>query len=120
VVLRRRGQGEIWRRSFAGRSFSSVQTEGKGRFDGLVVERFGPVAFGFALVLEGERLRLVLRRWRLFGIPLPLALAPRADAFEAASDGRFHFHVAISHPLTGPIVRYQGWLVPRETGGPAS
>ena len=28
-------------------------------------------------------------------------------------DGRFSFHVEISHPLTGLIVRYQGWLEPK-------
>jgi len=25
---------------------------------------------------------------------------------------RFRFHVEISHPLTGLIVRYRGWLEP--------
>ena len=32
---------------------------------------------------------------------------------ESAEDGRFNFHVEISHPLTGLIVRYRGWLVPK-------
>jgi hypothetical protein len=39
-------------------------------------------------------------------------LVPRGDSYEYARDGRFHFHVEISTPLTGLIVRYQGWLVP--------
>jgi hypothetical protein len=112
VVMRMRRGGEIWRRRFAGRSFASAHGEGKGREEGLIVERFGPLAFGFALVIEDERLRLVLRRWRLLGVPLPLALAPAADAFEFAARGRFHFNVAISHRLTGPIIAYRGWLVP--------
>ena len=55
-----------------------------------------------ALVLDGERLRLVLRRWSVFGIPLPLALAPRINAYEFAEDGRFHFHVEIAHPSHRP------------------
>ena len=33
VEFERRGSREIWRRSFAGRSFASVQSEGKGRSD---------------------------------------------------------------------------------------
>ncbi len=66
-----------------------------------------------ALVVDGERMRLVMRRWSLFGVPLPLALAPRIDACEFAEAGRFRFHVEISHPLTGQIVRYRGWLVPQ-------
>jgi len=44
---------------------------------------------------------------------LPLALAPRSTAYEFAEDGRFRFHVEVSHPLTGLIARYRGWLVPR-------
>lgn len=107
---------EIWRRSFAGRSFSSFQSEGHGRSDKLLTERFGPVAVGLAVVSEAGRLRLVVRRWSVFGLPMPACLAPGGDAFEYAEDGRFHFHVAISHPLTGLIVRYRGWLVPQETG----
>jgi uncharacterized protein DUF4166 len=44
---------------------------------------------------------------------MPLALAPRGDAYEFAEEGRFHFHVEIGHAFTGLIVRYRGWLVPR-------
>ena len=104
--------GEHWSRNFGGHRFSSVQEAGQGRSEHLLVERFGPLAFAMALVTEGERLRLVLRRWSLFGLPLPLALGPRSDAYESDEGGRFHFHVQISHPLAGLIVRYRGWLVP--------
>jgi hypothetical protein len=51
-----------------------------------------------------------MRRWSLFGIPLPAWLGPRSDSFESVDQGRFRFHVAISHPLLGSIVRYRGWL----------
>ena len=60
-----------------------------------------------------DKLRLVVRRWSAFGVPLPLALAPRGEAFESADDGRFNFHVEIGLPLIGLIVRYRGWLVPQ-------
>ena len=43
---------EIWRRDFAGHLFSSTQEEGRGRFDRLLSERFGPFCFGIALVCE--------------------------------------------------------------------
>ena len=68
---------------------------------------------GMALVLDQGRLRLIVRRWSMFGIPLPLSLAPGGNAYEYAENGRFHFHVEIGHPLTGSIVGYRGWLVPR-------
>jgi hypothetical protein len=103
---------ERWRRTFAGTSFASLQSEGSGRSEHLLVERFGPLSFGIALVVEGDRLRLMVRRWSVLGIPLPLWLAPGGEAFEHEEEGRFRFHVEIAHPLTGLIVRYRGWLVP--------
>jgi hypothetical protein len=66
-----------------------------------------------ALVLDDGKLRLILRRWSVFGILLPVWLAPRGDSHEYAENGRFHFHVEIAHPFTGLIVGYRGWLVPR-------
>ncbi len=104
---------EIWTRSFGEHRFASVQAEGQGRFQRLLTERFGACVFGLALVIEDHRLRLLVRRWSVCGIPLPLAMAPVADACEFARDGRFHFAVEIAHRLTGRIVLYRGWLVPR-------
>jgi hypothetical protein len=80
----------------------------------LLVERFGPFAFAMAVVVEEGGIELVLRRWSLLGIGLPLTLGPWTKARERAVDGRFHFHVEIGHRLTGLIVRYRGWLVPGE------
>jgi hypothetical protein len=112
---------EYWRRTFAGRSFLSTQEEGRGRFERLLCERFGPVAVGLALVLDGERMRLVVRRWSLFGIPMPLALAPRSNSYEFVQDGRFRFHVEISLPVLGLIVAYRGcsFPAPDDQGGGA-
>jgi hypothetical protein len=58
-------------------------------------------------------MKLIVRRWSLFGLALPRAGAPLCDAYEFVEDGRFNFHVDISHPLTGRIVLYRGWLIPR-------
>jgi hypothetical protein len=47
----------------------------------------------------------------LFGLALPDWLFPRIEAWEEVdADGRFRFHVDISHALTGLIVLYRGWL----------
>jgi hypothetical protein len=70
-----------------------------------------------ALVTGEEKLSLVLRRWSIFGLPLPMRLCPRSTSFETGDNGRFRFHVEISHPLTGLIVRYRGWLVPSDPHG---
>ncbi len=103
---------ETWTRTFGSQSFKSRQFVGQGRSAALAVEGFGPMGCGMAPVLEDGRLRLIPRRWTLFGLGLPAWLFPRIDAWEAVEDGRFRFHVDISHPLTGPIVLYRGWLEP--------
>ena len=108
--------GELWQRTFGGGArahrFSSLQDEGRGRFARLLCERFGPFRFALALIVDEDRLRLVLRGWSLFGLPLPRILALRIAAHESAPDGCFHFDVEIAHPLVGLIVRYRGWLIP--------
>lgn len=115
VRVERDEAGEVWRRDFGGRVFASAQCAGRGRWAGLLCERVGPVSVGMALEPGPDGLRLGIRRWRLLGLPLPRALAPGGPVCEWGADGRFHFDVAIDHPLTGRIVRYRGWL---EDGAP--
>ena len=112
VLLERRDAGEIWQRTFAGRTFRSIQIPGAGRSDLLIEERFGPVTVGLALVVQDAQLDYVVRRWRFLGIPMPLFMAPGGRTFERVEDGRFRFHVEIGHPWFGLIVGYRGWLQP--------
>jgi hypothetical protein len=111
VRFQTENSNERWTRKFGEETFSSTLRSGVGRSEHLLCERIGPFDFAQALVVVGDHLRFVLRRWTLFGIPLPLWLAPRSNSYETEQDGRFQFHVEISHPLTGLIVRYRGWLV---------
>jgi hypothetical protein len=109
---------ETWTRNFAGTCFSSRQFEGRGRSKHLLCERFGLVTFAMALVMEGEHLRLVLRRWNVLGVPLPMWLCPFSDAYESVEGNRFRFYVEIRMRFIGLIVRYRGWLVPSPAYSP--
>lgn len=104
------GKGENWRRTFGEQSFHSRQQRGTDRNSRLLVERFGIVDVALALVIDGDRLNLVPRRWSVFGIPLPKMLLPRGTSFETQRDGRFCFDVNITLPLAGHVVSYQGSL----------
>ncbi|HEX2562036.1 DUF4166 domain-containing protein, partial [Phenylobacterium sp.] len=104
--------GEVWRRNFGGRSFSSRQWEGRGRWAGLILESFGPVTVGLAPVVAEGRLELIVRRWSLFGVVLPRAWSPTGPAYEHVEEGRFAFAVTISHPWLGKLVSYEGQLSP--------
>jgi hypothetical protein len=117
VDFRRDGDREVWRRNFDGQAFSSIQEEGQGRFEGLLCERFGPCLFGLALVVDGDRLRLIIRRWSVFGLPMPVWLAPACGAYETEEAGRFGFFVELHYRFVGLIVRYRGWLALRPAGG---
>jgi len=112
VTFERHGTREIWTRRFGNREFSSEHSAGRGRNEGHVCERFGPSSFAIALAVSGDALILEIRRWSAFGLPMPMWLCPRSEAFETSQDGRFRFNVEISHPLTGPIVHYEEWLEP--------
>ncbi len=117
VRFERRGNAELWTRTFGGKAFSSLQAPGRGRSEHLVVERFGPLAVAMAPTTQDGRMSLVVRRFSVFGVPLPLWLSPTTAAHEEIADGRFHFDVEIGHPLTGMIVLYRGWLEPGTASG---
>ncbi|MDV3458467.1 DUF4166 domain-containing protein [Sphingomonas sp. HF-S4] len=106
------GDAERWTRDFGGRRFASVQAPGIGRNAHLLMERFGIASFALALVVDGDRLLLVPRRWSLLGVPMPRFLLPRGISFETEQDGVFRFDVEISAPLVGLIVAYKGALTP--------
>jgi hypothetical protein len=97
---------EVWTREFDGHRMRSEHSA-RG---GLLVERFGPLRFGFALRREADGLSMYLRRWWCGPMPMPRALAPRCVAREFADGDRFHFDVPIAMPLIGPIIHYRGWL----------
>lgn len=107
--------GERWTRNFGGTIFASVQSCGVGKDQHLLVERFGPLSFAMALLVEGDRLCLVPRRWSFLGIPMPHFLLPTGASFETEIDEKFHFNVEIGIPLIGPIVAYAGALLPVES-----
>jgi hypothetical protein len=111
VQFCRTQSGERWVRTVAHRTFASSQSRPTGRSEGLLRERFGPVAVDMALRVESSGLKYVVRRWLLLGIPLPLWLGPRTAAIESVDgEGRFNFDITLWHPFMGLLVRYAGWL----------
>lgn len=105
---------EIWERTFGSRTFRSHLKIGSGRSQHLLSERFGPIEAGIALVVDGGKLNWVVRRWSMFGVPMPSRLAPCGLSFEHEDCGCFCFHVEIKLPLIGLVVRYRGWLRPEQ------
>ncbi len=110
VLMTKCGKHETWCRTFGGRSFSSVLSAGEGRADKLLSERFGPLSFEIALVVDDGKLRYIVRNWKFLRMPLPRGWAPRGESYESSKDGSFGFDIEIRHPLVGLIVNYAGVL----------
>ena len=97
---------EHWTRDFGGHVFSSRL----GQSGPHLAERFGPMRFYFDLPADASGLTMVMRRWTVFSVPLPLALAPKSTAREWAEGEDFRFDVPIDLPLIGRVVHYRGRL----------
>jgi NAD(P)-dependent dehydrogenase (short-subunit alcohol dehydrogenase family) len=108
VWMREEDGVETWRRDFGGTAFSSRLAQ-RGA---LLIERFGPIRFGFTLRPEPDGLTMHFARWWLGPLPMPRFLMPRGTAREYEAEGRFHFDVPIALPLVGPVIHYRGWLAP--------
>jgi uncharacterized protein (TIGR01777 family) len=117
VTVERAGKEEKWTRSFGGSRFvSRMKLSGPGH----VTEAIGPLGFDLALGCDGASVAMPVVGWRLFGVPLPGALAPRSNSKEFAdADGRYRFDVRLSMPLVGLLAHYRGWLRPGADDAPA-
>lgn len=109
VTMTRTGATETWVRDFGGQRFRSYLRPAPHG----VTERFGPLTFQIGLTVQDGTLAYPVTRGWCLGIPMPRALLPISETVEAVDpEGRPTFDVALSHPLTGPIIRYRGWLLP--------
>lgn len=114
VSVERSEVAETWTRNFAGRRFTSRLTHVSGN---TVREQFGPFSILMGIKAANGRIVMPVVGWRFLGLPLPRALAPRSETSESQDgEGRFCFDVRISAPLTGLIVHYRGWLMPKPGG----
>ncbi len=99
---------ETWTRTLGG---TPVITHQWCR-DGLLMERSGPVTFGFALdVVDGGLVFRAVRVWYAVA-PLPLVIAPRAEASVTPTDRGWHVGVRLSLPFLGPFLGYEGEVIP--------
>ncbi len=113
VLLKRRGDREVWTRRFGRSSFRSTLHPGPS--PRRLCERFGPFTFELEIAAHADGFTLAVVGWRMGFVRLPASLAPRSPARAFLDgDGRYGFDVAIALPWIGPLVRYRGWLLPDE------
>lgn len=110
VQFQRRSDQEIWTRRFGAAAMRSRMWPHHGRLR----ERLGLVQFDFGLSVSNGGIVWNTLGVRVFGLlPLPAAWFARVHCRESADAlGRYTFDVQASLPWIGPVVRYQGWLLP--------
>ena len=105
------GPSEIWHRTFGDRDFITRQWLAP---DGLLAERHGGVELRLRLAAEDGALAFTSTRTAFvlgpLSVPLPRVLAPRVTARIAASDAGLHVRVALTAPLAGDLLEYEGEL----------
>lgn len=104
------GRGELWQRTFeTGRFTSRFETDAVAR--PTMVELFGPFSLYYELTVGADDITWKLCRARLFGIPLPTALAPRVAAREwVSAGGEYEMSAQVTVPLLGHLLSYTGTL----------
>lgn len=108
VTMIRGKRDERWIRDFGGKRFATTLSDSRGA----LCERFGLLGFDIALCVRDESLHFPIGNVRLLGMRLPAFLQPVSNSREYVEDGRFHFDVELSLPISRKrIVRYCGWLV---------
>ena len=102
------GDMQRWARRFGGFALETRQRE----YRGLLVESSGPASIGFELVVrDGGLLFQPCRAW-VFGIPLPLWLAPRIEAENSPGEsGGWRVRVRFSVPFLGQVAEYEGEVI---------
>ncbi len=109
VTMERRGDAEIWVRTFGGRRFRS-RLRATGR-PGEVSETFGPLSFCIRLTRVGETLTYPVAGGRIGPVPLPRWLLPQSLSAEGADGRAATFDVEVRLPGIGRLVRYRGRIV---------
>ena len=96
----------ICRRTFSGRTFSSVQwREGEK-----LVEKFGPVLMFFTVVVTGRCVEYSTDRVTLFKLRLPRLIAAKTDAVVCEDGDGWIVAVNVRSPLLGVLCRYKARL----------
>jgi Domain of unknown function (DUF4166) len=103
------GAGQRWTRRFGPHALVTTQIE----HCGLLVESSGPGSLGFELIVEAGALLFRPRRAWVFGLPVPLWMAPNIEADNWPTEsGGWRVHLRFCLPLLGVVGEYEGEVTP--------
>jgi len=111
VDIRHDATGMAWDRRFDDGPPIRSRFSLTGRWpDGQWIEATDPLEMNLTVsVIDGGWYWRIVGA-RLRGVPMPLALLPRVDAYKRIEDGRYRFHVGFALPVVGEVFSYSGLL----------
>jgi hypothetical protein len=109
LVVTVRADREVWVRTFPDMRMRTSQWLDAGR----LVEAAGPLQFVFAVDGDERGMRFSQTGCRLFGLPLPRALAPRIETVVRGDALGWNVLVSVAAPVLGRIATYGGPVTPR-------
>ena len=109
LVVSVRGDREVWMRTFPDMTLRTMQWLDGRR----LVEAAGPLQFVFAVDADERGMRFSQTGCRLFGLPLPRALAPRVETVVRGDERGWNVLVSIAAPVLGRIATYGGPVIPQ-------
>lgn len=78
--------------------------------DGYWVETTGPVKMRLTVDIVNGGWFWRCLKISLFGLPIPLFLIPKSQAYKIIENGKYIFNVSFTYPLLGSLVSYGGVL----------
>lgn len=111
VEIRHTGDALVWSRTFESGAQMRSLFRPHGAFpDGYWSESTGGVELHLGVDIREGGWRWVPQRCKVRGIPLPLWLVPRTDAYKTVVGDQYRFAVTLSLPVLGKLMSYSGDL----------
>ena len=104
-------EGLHWGRRFNGQTLVESLFKPFGNIQqGYWVETTGPLTMKLTVDIINGGWYWRCLKINFFGLPIPLWLTPKANAYKVIENGQYRFYVEFSLPVIGSLVCYQGLL----------
>ena len=111
VSITHSDQGLHWNRKFNdANTVESIFVPFGNKKNGYWIETTGPMKMKLTVdIVDGGWFWKCLNV-SFFGLPIPLFLIPKSQAYKIIENGKYVFNVSFSYPLFGSLVSYKGAL----------
>ena len=111
VSISHSSKGLHWKRKFNDDSIvESLFAPFGNNKNGYWIETTGPLKMKLTVDIVNGGWFWRCLKVSLFGLPIPLFLIPKSEAYKLIENGKYVFNVSFTYPLLGSLVSYRGIL----------